>query len=60
MIGKVYYSKYNRIRVVSEEDSRVYYTDMDANTCMFSNREQVEFDIIDENNSIVGNLRSVH
>lgn len=60
MIGKVYYSKYNRIRVVSEEDSRVYYTDMDANTCTFSNREQVEFDIIDESNSIVGNLRSVH
>lgn len=58
MIGKIHYGKHNHVRVVAE-NNRVYYTDLIVENCIFTNRQRVAFDVIDDKKSIVGNIHSL-
>lgn len=59
MIGKIHFSKLGRVHVVSMNNNRVYYTGLCIHDCTFNDRDLVECDIIDDNQSIVGNIRVI-
>lgn len=58
MKGRIHFSKHGRVHVVGE-DNRVYYTGLSVIEINFSNRTQIEFDIVDDAASRVENLREV-
>ena len=58
MKGKIHYSKYGHVKVVGE-NSRVYSTGLIVSECNFTNREEVEFDVVDDKLSMAGNCRAI-